>query len=109
MNSFVFMPLYMNFILSGQAVETAVTIFFRVVDGLILLRFLFSLVMIPKENRLKQFIIAVTEPVLSPVRKMIARSAYGKTLMFDASPFIALILLSVVEFILLKLLSILGF
>lgn len=99
----------MNFILSELALRTAVIIFFRIVDGLILLRFLFSLVMIPKENRLKQFVIAVTEPVLLPVRKMIAHSAYGKTLMFDASPFIAFILLGFIEFILLKLLSILGF
>lgn len=75
---------------------------------MILLRFLFSLVIIPKENRLKRLVITVTEPILSPVRKMIAHSAYGKTLMFDASPFIAFILLGFIEFILLKLLSILG-
>jgi len=91
-----------------MVLRTAVIIFFRVVDGLILFRFLFSLVIIPKENRLKQFVITVTEPVLSPVRKMIAHSAYGKTLMFDASPFVAMILLGFIEFILLRLLSILG-
>jgi YggT family protein len=88
--------------------KSAVIIFFRVIDGLILLRFLFSLVVIPKENKLKQFIITVTEPVLSPVRKMIAHSAYAKTLMFDASPFIAFILLGLLEFIILRLLSMLG-
>ncbi len=88
--------------------RAAVIVFFRVVDGLILLRFLFTLVVVPKENRLKQFVIAVTEPVLSPVRKMVAHSAYGKTLMFDASPFIAFILLGIIEFILLRLISILG-
>lgn len=88
--------------------RAAVIVFFRVVDGLILLRFLFTLVVVPKENRLKQFVIAVTEPVLSPVRKMVAHSAYGKTLMFDASPFVAFILLGIIEFILLRLISILG-
>lgn len=98
----------MSSILSGPAARTAVTVFFRIVDGLILVRFLFSLVVIPRENRLKQFIVAVTEPILSPVRKMIAHSAYGKTLMFDASPFVAFILLGLVEFILLKLFSIIG-
>ncbi len=88
--------------------KTTVIIFFRVIDGLILLRFLFSLVIIPKENRFKQFIITVTEPVLSPARKMIANSAYAKTLMFDASPFIAFILLGLLEFIILRLFSIFG-
>ncbi len=83
--------------------KTAVIIFFRVMYGFLLLRFLLTLVVIPKENRLKQFIVMVTEPILSPVRKMIAHSAYGKALMFDASPFLALILLGFVEFILLRL------
>jgi len=103
------LPLCMLLLLSGSAPRNAVIIFFRVVDGLLLLRFLFSLVVIPKENRLKQFVIAVTEPVLSPVKKMIAHSAYEKTLLFDASPLIAFILLGVIEFILLKLLTFAGF
>lgn len=84
--------------------KTAAIILFRVIYGFVLLRFLLTLVVIPKDNKLKQFIIMVTEPILSPVRKMIAHSAYGKALMFDASPFLALIFLGFIEFILLRLL-----
>jgi len=98
----------MFFILRKSALGTAVIVFFRVVGGLVLLRFLFSIVVIPKENRFKQFVINTTEPILSPVRKMIDQSAYGKALRFDASPFIACILMGLIEFILLKLFSILG-
>lgn len=85
-------------------IRTAVIVFFRVIYGLMLLRFLLTLVIIPRESRLRQFIVTVTEPVLSPVRKLIAHSAYGKALMFDASPFLACILLGFIEVILLRLL-----
>ena len=101
-------PLCLSFILLKPVLGTAVIIFFRVVGGLVLLRFLFSLVVIPKENKLKQFVTDITEPILSPVRKMISKSAYGKTLRFDASPFITCILLGLLEFILLKLFSFMG-
>lgn len=51
-------------------------------------------------NPLVQFVFAVTEPILSPIRRLLPR--FG---MFDLSPMIALILITVVQSVLLKALA----
>lgn len=51
-------------------------------------------------NPLVQFVFAVTEPVLSPIRRLLPRMG-----MFDLSPMIALILIVVIQNVLLKALG----
>lgn len=87
----------------AEKLETAVIIFFRVIDGLILLRFVFSFIPSHPENKLKVFIQNVTEPMLSPVKKIIAHSVIGKDQVFDISPFFAFLLLGFVEFVILQI------
>lgn len=90
----------------AEKLHTSVVIFFRVLDGLILFRFLLGFFPVPKENKLKIFLREVTEPILSPVRKMIAHSVYGENLMFDISPFLALIVLGIIEFIIIQIIAV---
>ncbi len=51
-------------------------------------------------NPLVQFVFTVTEPILSPIRRLLPRMG-----MFDLSPMIALILVGVIQSILLKVLA----
>ncbi|MFH1140984.1 MAG: YggT family protein [Chloroflexota bacterium] len=51
-------------------------------------------------NPLVQFVFTVTEPILSPIRRLLPRMG-----MFDISPMIALILVGVIQSVLLKVLA----
>lgn len=51
-------------------------------------------------NPLVQFVFTVTEPILSPIRRLLPRMG-----MFDLSPMIALILVGVIRSVLLKVLA----
>lgn len=53
-----------------------------------------------RNNPIVMFIYTVTEPILAPIRRFVPR--FG---MFDFSPFIALVLINVIETILLRALS----
>lgn len=88
-----------------EKLSSAVVIFFRVVEMLILLRIVLSWLPLKKGNMFIQFIYTVTEPILSPVRNLIARSSFGKNLMIDLSPILAYLLLGFVEYILLLLIA----
>ena len=51
-------------------------------------------------NPIVQFIFAVTEPILAPIRRVVPR--FG---MLDISPMVALILVAIIQAILLEVLS----
>jgi len=84
----------------SQILSAAIVLFFRIIEILILLRIILSWLPL-RENRFTIFIHAVTEPILAPIRNMIARSSVGRNLMFDFSPLLAYLLLGFVEYILL--------
>ncbi|NLN64223.1 MAG: YggT family protein [Clostridiaceae bacterium] len=88
--------------------KMAVSIFIRVTEGLILLRLIFMFVFVPKENKLKQFVISVTEPVLAPIRKMFASSSLGKDLRIDISPFLAFLVFGIIEYAIIQLIALLS-
>ena len=52
---------------------------------------------ISHDNPLVQFVYAVTEPILSPIRKVVPRAG-----MFDFTPMIAIIIIFIVQGILLQ-------
>ncbi|NLM09560.1 MAG: YggT family protein [Clostridiaceae bacterium] len=83
----------------AEILSAAVVLFFRIVEILILLRIIISWIPFRRENRFIIFIYTVTEPILSPIRNLIARSAFGKNLMFDFSPILAYLLLGFLEYV----------
>jgi len=89
----------------AEKLSAAVVIFFRVVEVLILLRFVLTFIPLRGADKLFRFIHTVTEPILSPVRKMIERSSFGKNLMFDFSMILAYVLLGFAEYIILLLIA----
>lgn len=89
----------------AEKLSAAVVVFFRIVEFLILIRVLLTWLPIRKENVLVQFLYMVTEPILSPIRNLIARSAIGKNSMFDFSYILAYVLLGFLKNILLLLIA----
>jgi len=89
----------------AEILSAAVVLFFRIVEILILLRIIISWIPFRRENRFIIFIYTVTEPILSPIRNLIARSAFGKNLMFDFSPILAYLLLGFLEYVLILIID----
>lgn len=50
-----------------------------------------------RHNQLVGILYQITEPILSPIRNLLERSAFGRNMMFDISPIIAILLIEVVE------------
>lgn len=80
----------------------AVGIVFRVIEITILIRVFLTWLPIPKEHKLIDLLYQVTEPILAPIRALIQRSSFGKNMMFDFSPIIAIILIGVLRTIILS-------
>ena len=87
-----------------SAIYRTIEIVFRVIEIAILIRAFLSWLPIPKESRLIGLLYQVTEPILTPIRSLIQRSSFGKNMMFDFSPVIALVLVSILRTIILGLL-----
>ncbi|NLY18638.1 MAG: YggT family protein [Clostridiaceae bacterium] len=88
-----------------EKLRTAVVIFFRVIEILIFLRIILSWLPISKDNALFQFLYSVTEPILAPIRNLIARSSFGRNMMFDFSPVLAYLLLGFAERIIILIIA----
>lgn len=82
----------------------AVRTVFSVLEVAILIRVFISWLPVPKNNRLIELLYMVTEPVLAPIRNMIQKSSFGKNMMFDISPIVAIILIGILRNIILSLL-----
>lgn len=89
----------------ANILSAAIVLFFRIIEVLILLRVIISFIPFGRENKFLLFIYTVTEPILSPIRNMLSRSAFGKNLMLDFSPVLAYLLLGFVEYLLLLIIS----
>ncbi|MDD4295594.1 MAG: YggT family protein [Ruminiclostridium sp.] len=88
-----------------EKLSVAVVIFFRAIETLLFLRIIFSWLPIQKNNALLQFLYSVTEPILAPIRDLIARSSFGKNMMIDFSPILAYVLLGFVEKIIILIIN----
>ena len=81
-----------------------VAFLFSILEIAILIRVFLSWMPFPKEHRLIELLYQVTEPILAPIRNLIARSPFGKNMMFDFSPIIAFLMIGLIRNIVLNLL-----
>lgn len=76
------------------AVLTALNYFFEVINWLIVIRVVLSLLRMENmDNPILRFIIAITEPILEPFRKLQFNSSIGRNMMIDFSPVIAMLVI----------------
>lgn len=59
----------------------------------IFIRVIFSWVQLPRPNKFVEVIEKITDPILSPIRKLMDKSSFTNSLMIDLSPLIALLLI----------------
>ena len=87
-----------------QLLLAALDILLRIIEGLIIVRIILSWFPIRKDHPIIVILYQLTEPILGPIRNLIAKSAIGSNLMLDLSPIIAFLLISVLRNIILRLL-----
>ncbi len=76
----------------------ALLILIRIIDFAILIRCLLSWFPINRNNPIISFIYTLTEPILSPIRNMLAKSPLGSSaFMIDFSPIFAFLLLNLIS------------
>lgn len=68
-----------------------------ILDYAILARVIISWLPISRDNQFIRLLYQITEPVLSPIRRLIERSSMGRNIMFDISPIIAFLLIGIVR------------
>jgi len=80
-----------------------INIVFSVIELLILARVLLSWLPVDKSGRFFDLLYMVTEPILGPIRRMLERSPFGRNMMFDFSPVVAFLLISLARTLILSL------
>jgi YggT family protein len=69
----------------------------KIIQWSIILRALLSWFPISKENIFFKILYQITEPVLSPIRKMLEHTSFGRDSMMDFSPVIAVFILWIIS------------
>jgi len=86
--------------------QTAVQWLFNILYGLLLVRVVLTWMPMFRGGRLIELVFAFTEPILSPIRRLIDRSPLGGPgMMLDFSPIVAFFLLSLLRSFIMSLLT----
>ena len=80
----------------------AIGLFFYLLEMLIFVRIILSWLPIGYNNPIVRFLYTMTEPILGPVRDMLAKSPLGGGYGLDFSPVFALILMRLVQTLLIS-------
>ena len=80
----------------------AIGLFFYLLEMLIFVRIILSWLPIGYNNPIVRFLYTMTEPILGPVRDMLAKSPLGGGYGLDFSPIFALILMRLVQTLLIS-------
>jgi len=84
--------------ISAGAILTALNLFFNLITGLIFVKVLMSWIPPLYNSVFGRIVLALTEPILGPIRNLIKKSPLGGSGMpFDFSPIIAFILIEVLR------------
>ncbi|TYQ15775.1 UNVERIFIED_CONTAM: YggT family protein [Acetivibrio alkalicellulosi] len=78
----------------------AADLFLFIIVITILIRAISSWMPIPKENMIFKLINQITEPLLSPIRKLIKASSFGDGMRVDLSPLIVVVVITIIRNIL---------
>lgn len=77
-------------------IKIALSLLFRIIDSLILVRVLLSFFPTLQSSKISYFIYQMTEPVLAPCRAILDRLGLGMG-MIDFSPILAFLILGLIQ------------
>jgi YggT family protein len=80
----------------NRQILTAINYLLEILKYAIIARAVLSFFPISGYNPLVRILYQVTEPILSPIKRMMDNSGFGKNMMIDITPIIALLLLELV-------------
>lgn len=89
-----------------EVAKVALIRLFDFMSFAIVVRALLSWFPVPRGSRFARILYQITEPILAPIRDLIQRTSWGRNLMVDLSPIIALLILMMVEGFLADLLQV---
>lgn len=71
----------------------ALGLLLMIIQWSIVIRALLSWFPISKENMILRIVYQITEPILTPIRRLIENTSFGRNSMIDLSPMIAILIL----------------
>lgn len=81
----------------NNLILTAIHYVLEILRWAIIANAVISFLPIDRYNPLVRILYQITEPILSPIKRMMDKYGFGNNMMFDISPIIALVLLELVE------------
>ncbi len=88
-----------------QAFIIALRAVINVMEVVLIIRVLCEFKAIRRDTRAFQFLLFISEPLLNPVRKILMKQTKEKSLKFDISPFVVIILLYMLNTLLKSVIS----
>lgn len=77
----------------GFVLIKALYYFYMLMEYAIIGRCIISWLPLSRDNVIVKILVAVTEPIMGPIRRLMANSPLGRGMMIDFSPVLALLLL----------------
>ena len=77
----------------GFVLIKALYYFYTLIEYAILARCILSWFPINQSNVFVRILVAITEPIMGPIRRLISKSPLGRGMMVDFSPVLALLLI----------------
>lgn len=83
----------------------AIDFLFRIIETVLVIRVIISWLPLSGNNQFVNLLYRVTEPILSPIRKIINKTPLGNYVMFDLSPIFAFLAIGILRNILWSIFS----
>ncbi len=84
-------------------IYTAIDWLLRFVEYAIFAVVIISWLPVPRDNQLVRLLHQITEPILAPIRALMERLLAGRNVMLDFSPLVALLLISFIRRLIIRL------
>ncbi len=84
---------------------SAVNVLSSIIIALVFIRVLSSWIPFDKRARWYILLVQFTEPILSPVKKIVQKSSLGSNMMIDISPIVTILLIQVASRLLINIIN----
>ncbi|MCQ2910773.1 MAG: YggT family protein [Clostridia bacterium] len=79
------------------AILSSLSLFLNLITWIILIRCILNCINIKEDNVIYKIIYTITEPLLKPFRLLLFKSKLMRTMRFDFSPVIVVLIISIID------------